>query len=52
MTESGTVYDNKSVVEGIFTTEKYTWNTETSSYDTKTTQYYDADCTTVFEENV
>eukprot|EP00353_Schmidingerella_taraikaensis_P009298 CAMPEP_0185572166 /NCGR_PEP_ID=MMETSP0434-20130131/4123_1 /TAXON_ID=626734 ORGANISM="Favella taraikaensis, Strain Fe Narragansett Bay" /NCGR_SAMPLE_ID=MMETSP0434 /ASSEMBLY_ACC=CAM_ASM_000379 /LENGTH=145 /DNA_ID=CAMNT_0028187907 /DNA_START=198 /DNA_END=635 /DNA_ORIENTATION=+ len=52
VTESGAVFEDPTVVEGIFTTEQYSWNSDTNIYDAKTTQYYDADCQTVFQENV
>ena len=50
--EQGQVFEDTSVVEAIFTTEEYSWNAAKNAYDDKTTQYYDADCETVFKEDV
>jgi len=42
------LFNDPSVLQGVFTTDTFTWNASAGKYSQTTTQYYSADCQTVF----
>ena len=50
--DTNEVFDDESILKGVYSTERSTWNSATESYEVKPTIYKTKDCLSVINEEL